>query len=597
MARSLADTPGNIRQEEMKSMSAYSRVVSSASAVAVLVLAACSAPAATPTVAPAPKPTAQTAPAAAPTPTSGGPASAPTTAPTAAAKPTTAPAAAPTTASTAATKPTAQTAPTTAPAATSSLTGTLKIDTISEIESTHPYFANQLVGISVRMNLFDSLVERDFDGKIVPGLATSWTVVDDKTIDFKLRQGVKFHNGQMMTADDVKASMDHQLDKSINAPSTSIFASVQGLQVVDPQTVRMTLSKTDARIFDLLANTFAVMPAQYIKDAGVDGIIKHPIGTGPFMFVDWAKDDHLTMEANPNYWDGSYKGKPQVKTLTLRPVIDAATRVADLRSGAVDMIMDVPTDQVAALKSGGFNVVEKNTVQQDYVYLDTTKDTPLKSKEVRQALNLAVDKDSLVKDLLGGFATPLDGPISALVLGHNLSVKPIPYDTAKAKSLLAAGGVPNGFSIDMDVTSSTGSTIGEAIAAQLGEIGVQVKLNVLETAVYNDRWVKKTLDPMYFNRWSTFSDPALLDLLAGCKGYLSAFCDQDAQQYLDQGGSTLDQTKRDAAYQKAVQILTDDPFAIYLYQLESLTGMSNKVSGWKAHGTAYMLWTNAKKGG
>ena len=573
-------------------MSISSRLVMPAGAAALLVLAACSAPATTaPTAAPtaAAKPT--TPPAAAPT-------TAPTTAPTAAAKPTTAPAAAPTTAPTtapaAAAKPTA--ASTAAPVAAPPLTGTLKVDTISEIESTHPYFANQLVGISVRMNLFDSLVERDFDGKIVPGLATSWTVVDDKTIDFKLRQGVKFHNGQMMTADDVKASMDHQLDKSINAPSTSIFASVQGIQVVDAQTVRLTLSKTDARIFDLLANTFAVMPAQYIKEAGVEGIIKHPIGTGPYMFVEWVKDDHLTMEANPNYWDGSYKGKPQVKTLILRPVVDAATRLADLRSGAVDMIMDVPTDQVGALKSGGFNVVEKNTVQHDYVYLDTTKDSPLKSKEVRQALNYAVDKNSLVKDLLGGFAAPLDGPLSGLVLGHNPSVKPIPYDTAKAKSLLAAGGQPNGFSIDMDVTSSTGSTIAEAIAAQLGEIGVNVKLNVMETAVYNDRWVKRTLDPMYFNRWSTFSDPALLDLLAGCKGYLSVFCDQDAQQYLDQGGSTLDQSKRDAAYQDAVQILTDDPFAIYLYQLESLTGTSSKVSGWKAHGTAYMLWTNAKMG-
>ncbi len=572
-------------------MFARSRLLSSACAVALVVLSACAAPAAAPTVAPtaAPKPT--TAPAAAPT-------TAPTAAPTAAAKPTTAPAAAPTTPATAAAKPTTAAAPTTAAsgAAASAPTGTLKVDTISEIESTHPFFANQLVGISVRMNLFDSLVERDYDGKIVPGLATSWNVVDDKTIDFTLRQGVKFHNGQTMTADDVKASMDHQLDKSINAPSTSIFSNVQGIEVLDPQTVRLTMTRTDARIFDLLANTFAVMPAQYIKDAGVDGIIKHPIGTGPYMFVEWVKDDHLTLEANPNYWDGSYKGKPQVKTIILRPVTDAATRLADLRSGAADMIMDVPTDQVAGLKAAGFNVVEKNTVQQDFVFLDTTKDTPLKSKEVRQALNYAIDKDSLVKDLLGGFATPLDGPVSSLVLGHNPSVKPYPYDTAKAKSLLAAGGVPNGFSIDMDVTSSTGSTIGEAIAAQLGEIGVNVKLNVLETAVYNDRWVKKSLDPMYFNRWSTFSDPALLDLLAGCKGYLSAFCDQDAQQYLDQGGSTLDQSKRDAAYQQAVKVLADDPFAIYLYQLESLTGTSSKVTGWKPHGTAYLILTNAKIG-
>src|SRR5579859_2435779 len=535
--------------------------------------------AAPPTAAPAAKPTA--------------PAALPTVAPAAtaavAAKPTTAAAAAPTTAPAA---PTA--APAAKPTAASTLSGTLRIDTISEIESPHPYFSSQLVGISVRINVFDSLVERDWDGKIVPGLAESWNVVDDKTIDFKLRTGVKFHNGQDFTAADVKASFDHLLDASIKAPSTAVFAAVKEAQVIDPQNVRLVLSKTDARIFDVLANNFAVLPAQYLKDVGTDGFAKKPIGTGPFMFVEWVKDDHLTLEANPNYWDGSYKGKPQVKTLILRPVTDPATRLADLRSGAADLIMDVPTDQVGSLKSAGFNVAEKNTVQQDLIFLDTTKDSPLKSKEVRQALNLAVDKDSIVHDLLGGFATPLDGPISSLVLGHNPNVHPYPFDTAKAKSLLAAGGVPNGFSIDMDVSSSSPSALGEAVAAQLGEIGVNVKINVLETAVYNDRWVKKTLDPMYFNRWSTFSDPALLDLLAGCKGYLSAFCDQDAQQYLDAGGATLDQSKRDAAYQQAVQILYDDPFAIYLYQLESLTGMSNKVSGFKPHGTAYMILTNAK---
>jgi peptide/nickel transport system substrate-binding protein len=343
----------------------------------------------------------------------------------------------------------------------------------------------------------------------------------------------------------------------------------------------------------VLANNFSVLPGQYLKDVGTDGFAKKPIGSGPFMFVEWVKDDHLTLEANPNYWDGSYKGKPQVKTVILRPVTDPATRLADLRSGAADMIMDVPSDQVPALKSGGFTIVEKDTTQHDYVYIDTTKDTPLKSKEVRQALNYAIDKDSIVQSLIGGFGRPLAGPLSQLLLGYNADVKPYPFDTAKAKSLLAAAGVPDGFSVDMDMTSSYSSALAEAIVAELGDVGIKVKLNTLETAVYNDRWVKKQLSPMYYNRWNTFSDPALLDLLAGCKGFLSAYCSQDAQQYLDAGAATLDQAKRDAAYQQAVQVLADDPYAIYLYQLKSLTGMSSKVSGWKGHGTSYVLFTNA----
>jgi peptide/nickel transport system substrate-binding protein len=547
-----------------------------------LLVAACSTPAATPTLAPAAAPT--SAPAAKP---AAGPTAAPVAAPTAA-PPTTAP-----------TQPAAAAKPTTAPANTSAtsasnLTGTLKIDTISEIESPHPFFASQLVGISVRMNLFDSLVDRDWDGKIVPALAESWNVVDDTTIDFKLRQGVKFHNGAEMTADDVKASMDHMLDKDIKSPTTSIFAAVKEMQVIDPQTVRLVLNKTDARVFDLLANNFAVLPAQYIKDVGAAGIMKQPIGTGPYKFVEWVKDDHLTLEANPTYWDGSYKGKPQVKTVILRPVTDPATRLADLRSGAADMIMDVPSDQTAALKSGGFQIVEKDTVQQDYIYFDTTKDLPIKSQEVRQALNYAVDKDTILQTLLGGYGRPLAGPLSALTLGYNPEVTPYPYDPAKAKSLLASAGFPSGFSMDMDITTSHSLPVAEAIVAELADVGVQIKLNVLETAVYNDRWVKRQLSPMFYNRWNTFSDPALLDLLAGCKGYLSFFCDAEAQKGLDAGGATLDQSKRDADYKDAVKVLADDPYAIYLFQLESLTGMSSKVSGWKPHGTSYVLFTNAR---
>jgi peptide/nickel transport system substrate-binding protein len=550
----------------------------------LLVLAGCAAPAAAPTVAPT----------AAPKPTTAPPAPAPTTAPAApAAKPTAAPPA-PTTAPAAAATQPAAAKPTTAPAAASNLTGTLKIDTISEIESPHPFFASQLVGISVRMNLFDSLVDREWDGKIVPALAESWNVVDDTTIDFKLRKGVKFHNGAEMTAQDVKASMDHMLDKDIKSPTTSIFASVKEMQVIDPQTVRLVLNKTDARVFDLLANNFAVLPAQYIKDVGAAGIAKQPIGTGPYKFVEWVKDDHLTLEANPDYYEGGYKGKAQVKTVILRPVTDPATRLADLRSGAADMIMDVPSDQAAALKSGGFQIVEKDTVQQDYIYFDTTKDLPIKSKEVRQALNYAIDKDTILQTLLGGYGRPLAGPLSSLTLGYNADVKPYPFDPAKARSLLTSAGYAQGFSIDMDITSSHSLPVAEAIVAMFGDVGVKVNLNVLETAVYNDKWVKKQLSPLYYNRWNTFSDPALLDLLAGCKGYLSAYCNEDAQKFLDAGGGTLDQAKRDGAYKDAVKVMADDPYAVYLFQLKSLTGLSSKVTGWKAHSTSYVLFTNAK---
>jgi peptide/nickel transport system substrate-binding protein len=531
-------------------------------------------PAGAPTQAPAAKPTAAPASqAAAPTASTGGPA-APTTAPA---------------------KPTAAAAPQPATAAKPGApSGTLRIGTISEVEAVMPFFASQLVGLSVRMNMFDSLVERDFEGKIVPALAESWTVVDDKTIDFKLRRGVTFHNGQDFTAEDVKFTFEFVLDEANKSPSRGNFTAIQEIRMVDPYAVRMILSRTDARILDTLANSVGILPSKYLTEKGLAEFQKQPVGTGPFKFVEWVKDDHITLEANEAFWDGSYKGKPQVKTVIFRPIPQAATRLADLRSGAVDLVMDVPQDQIAGVKSAGFTVVERDSAQHDYIYADISRDTPLKSKDVRQALNYAVDKETILQTLLGGAGRPLSGPVSPLTLGYNPDVKPFPYDPNKAKQLLASAGVPNGFDVEMDMTTSHRLDLGEAIVAQLREVGIRVKLNVLETAVYNDRWVKKQLSPLYYNRWNTFSDPALLDNLAGCSGFLSVFCSQSAQPHLTAGGSTLDQTKREAAYKEAVKALVDDPFGVYLFQLQSATAHNAKVQGWKAHSTTYLLATNAR---
>ena len=473
--------------------------------------------------------------------------------------------------------------------------GKLTMGMNAEIESPHPYLASQIVGISARMNMFDNLVDYDYDGKLVPGLAESWTV-NGLTVRFKLRQGVKFHNGEDFNADAVKFSLDHLRDADLKSPAASNMAAVQGFTVVDPSTVDMVLSRIDARIFDVLANNFSILPPKYVKDVGTQGFISKPVGTGPYKFVEWVKDDHLTMEANESYWTGSYKGKPAVKTLVFRPIINAATRVAELRAGGVDWIQDVPPDQVDALKSAGFSIVTSKTPVVQYVYFNTTSDAGAKLKDarIRLAMNYAVDMNTIIKTVLQGYGRPLSGGITDLTMGYNADVKPFTQDQAKARQLLADAGVSGGLDYDMDITTSIKSDLAEAVIGQLAQVGIRVKLNPLPTAVYNDRWVKKQLSPLYFNTWNTFTDPALLDLLAGCKGFLSSFCSQDAQKYLDEGGATLDQSKRDPAYKNAVSAFAKDPFGIFLNSNDAITGMSAKVQGWKPHGVTYIIGTRVQ---
>ena len=474
--------------------------------------------------------------------------------------------------------------------------GTLTVAMRGDIQSTHPYLSYDIVGISYRYNVFDSLVEWDNDGKVVPALASSWKV-DGQTITFTLRSGVKFHNGDPLTADDVKFSLDTMKSKDLNSGSASNFAAVDSAVVVDPSTVQFKLNKIDARIFDTIANNLSILPMKYYQSAGQAGFIAKPIGTGPFKFVSWAKDDRVTMEANTDYWSGSPKGKPLVKTLVFRAIPTAATRVSELKSGGVDLVQDLPTDQVDPIKSAGFNVVENKSPVYNYAFFNTVATTdaakPLKDARVRQAMNMAVDTATIIKTVLGGHARQLAGGVTDLTAGYSSDLKPFAFDQAKAKQLLADAGYPNGFTIDADVSNTAKQDVPQAIVAQLGQIGIKVNLNALPTDVFNNRWIAKQLDPLYFVTWNTFTHPALLDLLAGCKGFISSFCNNDAQKFLDQGGGTLDAAAQATAYAGAEKAFATDPFAIYISADNAVYGLSSKVQGWKAHGITVVLGTNA----
>jgi peptide/nickel transport system substrate-binding protein len=485
--------------------------------------------------------------------------------------------------------------PPSASATPSGPAGTLTIAMRGDIQSPHPYLSYDIVGISYRSNVFDSLVEWGYDGKIVPGIAESWKV-DGTTITFKIRSGVKFHNGDPVTADDVKFSLDTIKSKDLNSGSATNFAAVDSATVVDPSTVQFKLSRIDARIFDTTANNLSILPMKYYTSVGQAGFIAKPIGTGPYKFVSWAKDDRVTMEANTDYWTGSYKGKPLAKTLVFRGIPTAATRVAELKAGSADIVQDLPTDQVDPLKAAGFNVVENKSPVYNWAFFNTasTADAakPLKDAKVRQAMNMAVDTATIIKTVLGGHARQLAAGITDLTDGYTSDLKPFAFDQAKAKSLLAEAGYASGFSIDADISNTAKPDVAQAVIAQLGQVGIKVNLNSLPTDVFNDRWVKKGLDPMYFVTWNTFTHPALLDLLAGCKGFISSFCNQDAQKFLDQGGATLDQATQTTAYTQAAKVLATDPFGIYISADNAIYGVNSKVTGWKAHGITVVLGTN-----
>jgi peptide/nickel transport system substrate-binding protein len=379
------------------------------------------------------------------------------------------------------------------------------------------------------------------------------------------------------------------LDEKLNSGVRTRFASIKNVNVVDPQTVQFELSKPDPSLLDSLTNQMAILPPNFSE--------QKPVGSGPYRFVEWVHGDHVTLEANDSYWSGSAKGRPLAHTVVFRPVPSAGTRVADLQSGQADIVAGLSATQAKTLdSSGGRARVERTDVPgYQYVFFNTKLgDTPLKDAKVRQALNYAIDRNSIVENLMGNYAKPLTQPVGALTAGHDPSLTGFPYDVAKAKELLSEAGYGSGFEVGLDVSQRDLDDVVQAVAAQLGQVGVKANIQSLEPGAYNDRWVAHKMDGLYFVRWNNFADPGTLGLLATCQGFLSFFCSPAADQSITQGEATLDETARVKAYQSAMRAFDDDPFAIYLTTLSALYGVSDRVSNWKPSASGYLYATEAQ---
>jgi peptide/nickel transport system substrate-binding protein len=497
-----------------------------------------------------------------------------------------------------------------APLAQASAT-TLVIDTTAESESLDPPFATQVSGYSVISSMFDYLVERGYDGSIQPMLADSWTTPDPTTVEFKLHQGVTFHNGEPFNADSVKFSIERVLDKNLATPSAGSFPTTfTGVEIIDDSTVRLHFSQAEASIFDALAQCCAMLPPKYYTDNSADYVAANPVGSGPYKFVEWVRDDHTTLALNPSYWGvNTYKGTPLVPTVIFRPVPSEATRVADLLNGTADMILDVAPDDVDIIRgmdSAGFQVVPSAAARLQFVEFMPKRPTDaLADRRVRQALNYAVDVQALIDNLFKGLGARQASPIVTGALGYDPSVTPYEYNPTFAKQLLADAGYGNGLSLTMDMSSSDPDAPGLAVIGQLKQVGVDVTPKRLELATFNNQWCVSTpqftcqkgeSSDLRLARWGGMSDPAVfLQYTTICGGYLSDpyTCNKDVTNLAKQATGTLDQDVRAGLYAQISRLLKDDPMGIYMSNAVTVYGVGPRVQGWKgATGRDYLIPTN-----
>jgi len=290
----------------------------------------------------------------------------------------------------------------------------------TDIVTLDPHQNTDLNTMQVLLQIYEHLVALGRDGKFHPVLAESWEVVDDRTWRFKLRHGVRFHNGEEFTAEAVKFTLDRLADTKEQMRSGPSFRqNIAEVVVQDPYTV---LVKTKAPYPDLLALLHlsgGIIPPKYFQSVGKERFAREPNGTGPYRFGSWKRDVQVTLQANDQYWGG----KPAFGEFVYRPIPEATARVAALVKGEIDLAADIPAERVKELETGRNTRVVSRPGQQIYIGLDTIKVEPLRDRRVRQALNHAVDVDAIVRDVLGGQAVRLNGPFFPGMIGYDPTLK------------------------------------------------------------------------------------------------------------------------------------------------------------------------------
>lgn len=438
-----------------------------------------------------------------------------------------------------------------------------------------PQKQGKMADMNILINIYDTLVTRDENGELAPSLATEWEAIDDVTWQFKLREGVKFHNGEDFNAEAAKFSLDRLLNPDTASPIAEL-RNVVSVEIVDEYTINVITEAPDPIIPNKMVLFGGVMlPPQYTTEHDDDYLAQNPVGTGPYKFVSWQKDSEVVLEANEEYW----RGAPAIKNVTFRIIPNAADTLAALQTGEVDFVQGLSGDLASSLEGvDGIKLMTADWIKTYYISLDTAIE-PLNIKEVRQALNYAVDKEAIIESVLLGYAEQVATILPRQTFGYDSSIEPYPYDPDKAKELLADAGYPDGFEVTFDALNTESTTI-QAIVGYLEAVGVKVNLNMVDSSTLTSKAAAKTAAPLYLQSNTGWT----LDGMSNFQSYAkrdrryARGGTQELDDLVDIEETTIDPTVRQEAFTRAQEILKEEALFIYLWQMDNVLAMSEDIN-------------------
>jgi peptide/nickel transport system substrate-binding protein len=452
-----------------------------------------------------------------------------------------------------------------------------------------PHNHEEAPAYNVLQNIYETLLERDAHLKIVPLLAESYRAINPTTWEFKIRRGIRFHNGEPLDAAAVKFSLDRLLDPALKAKQAPNFKLIERVEVRDPATVRIITSSPHPTLDAQLAIRGDIVPPRYFRAHDAGHLARNPVGTGPYTFVRWRKDEEIVLEANPAYW----RGAPPVRTVLFKPIPETATRVAALQTGEVDIAVNIPPHLVATLQQDRrVRVSRAGSVRTLFIPIYTVKDGkpiahPVGDPRVRRAMLQALDVDAIVRDVLEGQGVRIASMLTERHFGFDAGLKPPPHDPERARRLLAEAGYPNG--VDLVLNSPDGryikdKEVAEAVAGQLSKTGLRTVVRTFEWATYLNTMVYvHAADPMYLIGWGNTAwdaDRTYTPFLHAGEVFAN-YANPAMDRLLDEAQVSMSPKRRRELYARAARLIQEDVPVLPLYQQVDLYGVSRRVE-WEA---------------
>lgn len=474
--------------------------------------------------------------------------------------------------------------------------GDLILAVFSDASSLDPHASNDVPSAVVQSNIFETLVDKDEENNIVPGLAASWEAIDQLTWSFKLNEGIKFHDGTDFNAEAVKVNLERLLDPEVGSPRSNLYDMITKIEAVSEYEVQITTEYPFSPLISHLAhNSSGMISPASIEQANNDlsngddpfiAISSHPVGTGYFQFASWEPGAAIHLVKNENYWGEASK----VDTVEFRVVPDSQVRLADLETGNVHIIDPVQPNEVARIDASGVAKIHRqSSASLSYIGFHNDKE-PFGNPLVRQAMSHAIDRDAIISGIYEDYAIPAIGTLAPGTFGYDETLEPLEYDMEKAAALLKEAGYEDGFSTTIWTSDNPQRrAIAVLVQESLAQLGIDASIEVMEFGAYLDQTAAGEHDILIdgYSNPTGDADYQMYTLFhssqKGESGNLTFYENPEVDKLLEDARRATVPEERAAIYTEAAEILTEDAPVSFLLHQEFLLGISNNIDGFEVN--------------